>query len=223
MESSLTDIVRLSTRYIPERQLPDKAVSLLDTVCARVNLSQSATPPCFEHVPLCVFECEYVPSLHLAVAPVASLLTECSAEVLAVAAGFAGAAGSAAFDVDLAGAASVLAAAPSFLIPPWCEHAPFPPCGAVVPSVQVTGPDVSAAAADRATLAASTAAAIATVNLFITWIPSWLTRVVSPEYRVGRLFRDAKVLQIVEGPNDLHRAIVGEIALGLRSDGEGRR
>jgi type VI secretion system protein VasG len=48
LESSLTDIVRLSTRYIPERQLPDKAVSLLDTVCARVNLSQSATPPALE-------------------------------------------------------------------------------------------------------------------------------------------------------------------------------
>jgi type VI secretion system protein VasG len=48
LETSLTDVVRLSTRYIPERQLPDKAVSLLDTVCARVNLSQSATPPALE-------------------------------------------------------------------------------------------------------------------------------------------------------------------------------
>jgi type VI secretion system protein VasG len=48
LESALTDVVRLSTRYIPERQLPDKAVSLLDTVCARVNLSQSATPPALE-------------------------------------------------------------------------------------------------------------------------------------------------------------------------------
>jgi type VI secretion system protein VasG len=50
LESALTDVVRLSTRYIPERQLPDKAVSLLDTVCARVNLSQSATPPSLEDV-----------------------------------------------------------------------------------------------------------------------------------------------------------------------------
>jgi type VI secretion system protein VasG len=42
------DAVRLSTRYMPDRQLPDKAVSLLDTVCARVALSQSATPPALE-------------------------------------------------------------------------------------------------------------------------------------------------------------------------------
>ena len=39
---------------------------------------------------------------------------------------------------------------------------------------------------------------------------------VSPEYRIGRLFRDAKVLQIVEGSNDLHRAVIGEMAVGLR-------
>ena len=43
---------------------------------------------------------------------------------------------------------------------------------------------------------------------------------VSSEYRVGRMYRDAKVLQIVEGSNDLHRALIGEITLGLRSDGE---
>lgn len=41
---------------------------------------------------------------------------------------------------------------------------------------------------------------------------------VSPEYRIGRLFRDAKVLQIVEGSNDLHRALIGEMALGIRKD-----
>jgi alkylation response protein AidB-like acyl-CoA dehydrogenase len=41
---------------------------------------------------------------------------------------------------------------------------------------------------------------------------------VSPEYPIGRLFRDAKVLQIVEGSNDLHRALIGEMALGLRTD-----
>ena len=39
---------------------------------------------------------------------------------------------------------------------------------------------------------------------------------VSSEYRVGRMFRDAKVLQIVEGSNDLHRAVIAEMALGLR-------
>lgn len=41
---------------------------------------------------------------------------------------------------------------------------------------------------------------------------------VSPEYRIGRMFRDSKVLQIVEGSNDLHRALIGEMALGLRTD-----
>lgn len=39
---------------------------------------------------------------------------------------------------------------------------------------------------------------------------------VSPDHRVGRFFRDAKVLQIVEGSNDLHRALIGELELGLR-------
>lgn len=43
---------------------------------------------------------------------------------------------------------------------------------------------------------------------------------VSSEYRVGRMYRDAKVLQIVEGSNDIHRALIGEITLGLRSHGE---
>ena len=43
---------------------------------------------------------------------------------------------------------------------------------------------------------------------------------VSTEYRVGRMYRDAKVLQIVEGSNDLHRALIGEMALGLRDNGE---
>lgn len=45
LEEALNDAVRLTTRYIPDRQLPDKAVSLLDKVCARVALSQSTTPP----------------------------------------------------------------------------------------------------------------------------------------------------------------------------------
>lgn len=43
---------------------------------------------------------------------------------------------------------------------------------------------------------------------------------VSPEYRVSRMYRDAKVLQIVEGSNDLLKSIIGEIELGLRSSGE---
>jgi type VI secretion system protein VasG len=48
LDEAVGDAVRLSTRYMPDRQLPDKAVSLLDTVCARVALSQSATPPALE-------------------------------------------------------------------------------------------------------------------------------------------------------------------------------
>ncbi|WP_434113666.1 type VI secretion system ATPase TssH [Paraburkholderia caffeinilytica] len=36
--------VKLSHRYIPSRQLPDKAISLLDTACARVALSLKAEP-----------------------------------------------------------------------------------------------------------------------------------------------------------------------------------
>jgi alkylation response protein AidB-like acyl-CoA dehydrogenase len=43
---------------------------------------------------------------------------------------------------------------------------------------------------------------------------------ISRDHRVGRLFRDAKVLQIVEGSNDLHRALIGEMELGLRREGE---
>src|SRR5262245_1417489 len=48
LDEAVTEAVRLSHRYVPERQLPDKAVSLLDTACARVKLSQSATPPALE-------------------------------------------------------------------------------------------------------------------------------------------------------------------------------
>jgi alkylation response protein AidB-like acyl-CoA dehydrogenase len=40
---------------------------------------------------------------------------------------------------------------------------------------------------------------------------------VSEEYPVGRYFRDAKVFQIIEGNNQLHRAMVAEYALGFRS------
>lgn len=44
LDEALEAAVRLSHRYIPARQLPDKAVSLLDTVCARVGISQHAVP-----------------------------------------------------------------------------------------------------------------------------------------------------------------------------------
>ncbi|MCW6030444.1 type VI secretion system ATPase TssH [Pantoea sp. JK] len=43
-QQALTAAVRLSSRYIAGRQLPDKAVSLLDTACARVAVSQSHQP-----------------------------------------------------------------------------------------------------------------------------------------------------------------------------------
>src|ERR1700719_3787634 len=42
LDEGLEAAVRLSHRYIPSRQLPDKAVSLLDTACARVAISQHA-------------------------------------------------------------------------------------------------------------------------------------------------------------------------------------
>ena len=40
--------VRLSHRYLAGRQLPDKAVSVLDTACARLSLGQNATPAVIE-------------------------------------------------------------------------------------------------------------------------------------------------------------------------------
>jgi type VI secretion system protein VasG len=44
LDEAIESAVTLSHRYIPARQLPDKAVSLLDTACARVAVSQHATP-----------------------------------------------------------------------------------------------------------------------------------------------------------------------------------
>jgi len=43
-DDGLDAAVRLSHRYLPDRQLPDKAVSVLDTACARLALGQQATP-----------------------------------------------------------------------------------------------------------------------------------------------------------------------------------
>ena len=48
LDEAVVDAVRLSQRYISGRQLPDKSVSLLDTACARVAISHSATPPAIE-------------------------------------------------------------------------------------------------------------------------------------------------------------------------------
>jgi type VI secretion system protein VasG len=44
LDEALEAAVKLSHRYIPARQLPDKSVSLLDTSCARVAISQFAVP-----------------------------------------------------------------------------------------------------------------------------------------------------------------------------------
>ncbi len=48
MDEAITEAVRLSHRYISGRQLPDKAVGVLDTACAKVALGQSSTPAIIE-------------------------------------------------------------------------------------------------------------------------------------------------------------------------------
>jgi type VI secretion system protein VasG len=48
LDEALEAAVTLSHRYIPARQLPDKAVSLLDTACARVAVSHHAVPPALD-------------------------------------------------------------------------------------------------------------------------------------------------------------------------------
>ncbi|MBD0371122.1 MAG: type VI secretion system ATPase TssH [Pyrinomonadaceae bacterium] len=48
LDEAITDAVTLSHRYISGRQLPDKAISVLDTACARVALDQGATPTAVE-------------------------------------------------------------------------------------------------------------------------------------------------------------------------------
>ncbi len=47
-DEAVTEAVRLSHRYISGRQLPDKAVGVLDTACARVALGQHAVPVAVE-------------------------------------------------------------------------------------------------------------------------------------------------------------------------------
>jgi type VI secretion system protein VasG len=44
LDEAISEAVRLSARFIPSRQLPDKAISLIDTACARVAMSQAAVP-----------------------------------------------------------------------------------------------------------------------------------------------------------------------------------
>ena len=48
LDDGVDAAVRLSHRYLADRQLPDKAMSVLDTACARLALGQSATPPAIE-------------------------------------------------------------------------------------------------------------------------------------------------------------------------------
>jgi type VI secretion system protein VasG len=48
MDEAITEAVRLSARYISGRQLPDKAIGVLDTACAKVALGQSAVPAAME-------------------------------------------------------------------------------------------------------------------------------------------------------------------------------
>jgi len=48
LDEAVSAGVRLSHRYLAGRQLPDKAVSILDTSCARLSLGQNATPPAIE-------------------------------------------------------------------------------------------------------------------------------------------------------------------------------
>ena len=48
LDEAVVDAVRLSHRYISGRQLPDKAISVLDTACAKVALGQAARPATIE-------------------------------------------------------------------------------------------------------------------------------------------------------------------------------
>jgi type VI secretion system protein VasG len=48
LDEAVYAAVRLSHRFLAGRQLPDKAVSILDTACARLSLGQNATPPAIE-------------------------------------------------------------------------------------------------------------------------------------------------------------------------------
>ena len=50
LDEAIAAAVKLSHRYMAGRQLPDKAVSVLDTACARLSLSQNTQPPTLEDV-----------------------------------------------------------------------------------------------------------------------------------------------------------------------------
>ncbi len=48
LDEAIDEAVRLSHRYLTGRQLPDKAIGLLDTACARVGIGHAAIPPAVE-------------------------------------------------------------------------------------------------------------------------------------------------------------------------------
>jgi type VI secretion system protein VasG len=48
LDEAVRAATKFSHRYIAGRQLPDKAVSVMDTACARLSLGQNATPPLIE-------------------------------------------------------------------------------------------------------------------------------------------------------------------------------
>lgn len=50
LDEAIVECVKLSSRYITGRQLPDKSVSVLDTACAKVAIGQGATPGAVEDV-----------------------------------------------------------------------------------------------------------------------------------------------------------------------------
>ena len=64
LDEGIEAAVGLSARYIPARQLPDKSVSLLDTACARVAISQHAVPAevddCRRHIEALTTELEII-------------------------------------------------------------------------------------------------------------------------------------------------------------------
>jgi type VI secretion system protein VasG len=58
LDEGVSAAVKLSHRYLPDRQLPDKAVSVLDTACARLSLGQNATPAAVEEVQRDIDDCD---------------------------------------------------------------------------------------------------------------------------------------------------------------------
>ena len=58
LDEAVKDAVRLSHRYITGRQLPDKAISVLDTACARVSVGQAGKPQVIEEVEQKITNCE---------------------------------------------------------------------------------------------------------------------------------------------------------------------